>query len=59
MTELSQYTSLRVGGPAKKVIQVSTEAEIIAAIEDAGDSPVLIIGGGTIFLSLTKALMAL
>ena len=47
MTELSQYTSLRVGGPAKKIIQVSNEAEIIAAIEQAGDSPVLILGGGT------------
>ena len=47
MTELSKYTSLRVGGPAKKVIHVSTEVEIIAAIEDAGDSPILIMGGGT------------
>lgn len=47
MTELSKYTSLRVGGPANKVIQVSTESEIIAAIEEAGDSPLLIIGGGT------------
>ena len=47
MTELSKYTSFRVGGPASKLIQVSTEAEIIAAIEDAGDSPILIMGGGT------------
>ena len=47
MTTLNKYTSLRVGGPAKKIINVSTEAEIIAAIEDAGDSPVLILGGGS------------
>ncbi len=47
MTELSKYTSFRVGGPASKIIQVSTEAEIIAAIEDVGDSPILIMGGGT------------
>ncbi|CAN2178276.1 MurB UDP-N-acetylmuramate dehydrogenase [Candidatus Nanopelagicaceae bacterium] len=47
MTELSKYTSFRVGGPASKIIQVSTETEIIAAIEDAGDSPILIMGGGT------------
>jgi UDP-N-acetylmuramate dehydrogenase len=47
MTTLNKYTSLRVGGPAKKIINVSTEAEIIAAIEGAGDSPVLIIGGGS------------
>lgn len=47
MTELSKYTSFRVGGPAQKIVQVSTEAEIIAAIEAAGDSPILIMGGGT------------
>lgn len=47
MTTLDKYTSLRVGGPAKKIVNVSTESEIIAAIEEAGDLPVLIIGGGS------------
>jgi UDP-N-acetylmuramate dehydrogenase len=47
MTELSNYTSFRVGGPAKNIIHVSTEAEIIASIEGAGDQPILIMGGGT------------
>jgi UDP-N-acetylmuramate dehydrogenase len=47
MTTLDKYTSLRVGGPAKNIVNVSTEDEIIAAIEAAGDSPVLIIGGGS------------
>ncbi len=47
MADLNQYTSLRVGGPAKNFVNVSTEAEIIAAIEAAGDSPVLILGGGS------------
>lgn len=47
MAELRDYTSLRVGGPAKKFVEVGTESEIIAAIEAAGDSPILIIGGGT------------
>jgi UDP-N-acetylmuramate dehydrogenase len=47
MAELRDYTSLRVGGPAKSFIEVGTEAEIIAAIENAGDLPILIIGGGT------------
>ncbi len=54
MTNLAKYTSLRVGGPAKKVVQVSTETQIIAAIEEAGDSPVLIIGGGTNMLISDK-----
>ena len=47
MTTLNKYTSLRVGGPAKSIINVATEAEIVAAIESAGDSPILIIGGGS------------
>ncbi len=54
MTELSKYTSFRVGGPASKIVQVSTEAEIIAAIEAAGDSPILIMGGGTNVLIADK-----
>ena len=47
MADLSDYTSLRVGGPAKQFVDVSSEAEIIAAIEAAGDSPILSMGGGT------------
>ena len=47
MADLRDYTSLRVGGPAKNFVEVGTEPEIIAAIEAAGDSPILIIGGGT------------
>lgn len=47
MADLNDYTSLRVGGPAKNFVEASTEAEIIAAIEGAGDSPILIIGGGS------------
>jgi len=39
---------------AQKIVQVSTEAEIIAAIEEAGDSPVLIMGGGTNVLIADK-----
>lgn len=47
MADLNQFTSLRVGGPAKNFVEVSTESEIIAAIDGAGESPVLIIGGGS------------
>ena len=47
MAELRNYTSLRVGGPAKKFVDAHNEKEIVAAIEAAGDSPILIIGGGT------------
>lgn len=47
VADLSKYTSLRVGGPAKNFIEVHNEREIIGAIESAGESPILIMGGGT------------
>jgi UDP-N-acetylmuramate dehydrogenase len=47
MSDLSKYTSLRVGGPAKKIIHVSSEKEIVDAIEQSEGSPILILGGGT------------
>lgn len=44
---LSKYTTLKVGGPAANFIAVSTEAEIIQALENAGAQPVLILGSGS------------
>lgn len=47
MTDLRDFTSLRVGGPAKNFVEAHNEEEIISALIAAGDSPVLILGGGT------------
>ena len=47
MQALSDLTTLRVGGPAGHFYRVSSEAEIIAAIEGAGDHPILILGSGS------------
>jgi len=49
MTNLSELTTLHVGGPASKVLRVSTEEELIAAVAecDAAQTPVLILGGGS------------
>ena len=47
MEKLSNHTSLRVGGNAANFVTAGTEDEIISAIESAGDSPILILGGGT------------
>ena len=52
MAELRHYTSLRVGGPAKKFVDAHNEKEIVAAIEAAGDSPILIIGGGIFLMAM-------
>ena len=46
---LANYTSLHVGGPAKKFVHARDEGELIAAVSaaDAAGEPVLIIGGGS------------
>lgn len=47
MKKLSEFTSLRVGGPAEKFVTVANEREIIEAIEGAGSEPILILGSGS------------
>ena len=44
---LSSHTTLRVGGPAGHFYRVGSEAEIIEAIEGAGDHQILILGSGS------------
>ena len=46
---LANHTSLRIGGPAKKFVRATTEAELVNAVKDAdaAGEPVLIIGGGS------------
>jgi UDP-N-acetylmuramate dehydrogenase len=49
MNQLSDYTSLRVGGPATEIVNACNEGEIIAAVQAADDAgkPILILGSGT------------
>ncbi|TDB84264.1 UDP-N-acetylmuramate dehydrogenase [Actinomadura sp. KC216] len=46
---LAGYTTLRLGGPARRFVEATTEAEVVAAIRDADDAgePVLVLGGGS------------
>jgi len=46
---LADHTTLRVGGPARQMIIVETEAELIDAVRDldAAGEPALILGGGS------------
>jgi len=48
-TRLAEHTTFRVGGPAKKLITVDTESELVDVVRscDLADEPVLIIGGGS------------
>lgn len=47
--DLADLTTLRLGGPARNVIEATTEAELVDAvrvIDEAGD-PLLLVGGGS------------
>lgn len=47
MENLSKHTTLRVGGPAANFVRASNESEIIEAIKNAGEQPLLILGSGS------------
>ncbi len=49
MTRLADLTTLRVGGPARELLEPTTDADFIAVIRDAdaAGTPVLVIGGGS------------
>jgi UDP-N-acetylmuramate dehydrogenase len=46
---LAEYTTLRVGGPANRMITVASEPELISVLTelDASGEPVLVLGGGS------------
>ncbi len=46
---LAAMTTLRVGGPARRVVAPSTEAELVQCVRelDAAGEPVLVLGGGS------------
>lgn len=49
MTELSDLTTMRVGGAPRRLETVTTEAELIDAVRTADDAgePLLVVGGGS------------
>ncbi|MCP3015817.1 UDP-N-acetylmuramate dehydrogenase [Nocardiopsis dassonvillei] len=49
MTALSEYTTLRLGGPARTFLVAGTTDELVAAVAraDAAGEPVLVLGGGS------------
>jgi len=46
---LSGYTTLGLGGPARRLVEAASEAEIVAevAAADRRQEPVLVLGGGS------------
>jgi UDP-N-acetylmuramate dehydrogenase len=47
--QLADVTTLRLGGPARRVVEASTTAELVDTVRtaDAAGEPVLIVGGGS------------
>jgi UDP-N-acetylmuramate dehydrogenase len=43
---LAELTTLRLGGPAARLVEATTEAEVVAAVRE-GDEPLLILAGGS------------
>ena len=48
-SELSELTTIKVGGRGERIIRVTTEAELISSIAEAKQSniPVILVGGGS------------
>src|SRR5918911_1180984 len=45
-TPLAPLTTLRVGGPARELVDAASEAELVAAVREAAP-PVLVLAGGS------------
>ena len=46
MERLADLTTLRLGGPARRLVDARTEAELVAAVREA-EPPVLVLAGGS------------
>jgi UDP-N-acetylmuramate dehydrogenase len=46
---LAEHTTLRLGGPARRLVRVETEPDLVEAVRaaDAAGEPVLVLGGGS------------
>lgn len=49
MTTLAELTTLRIGGPVGRLVETTTEEDLIAAVRetDAAGDPLLVLGGGS------------
>jgi UDP-N-acetylmuramate dehydrogenase len=46
VTRLSELTTLRLGGPARAIVEARSEAELLAAVREA-EGPLLLVAGGS------------
>jgi UDP-N-acetylmuramate dehydrogenase len=46
---LADYTTLRLGGPARRLVEAATETEVVAEVQaaDGRGEPLLVLGGGS------------
>jgi len=51
MTVLSALTTLKLGGPAGRLVEARTEAELVAAVRDAPDDLLVLAGGSNVVVA--------
>ena len=56
---LADYTTLRLGGPAGRLVEAADEAEIVAAVRaaDEAGTPLLVLAGGSYLVVADAAVM--
>src|SRR3954454_8997964 len=49
MSRLSDLTTLRLGGPARRIVEASTQRDVVDAVRkaDAANEPLLVLAGGS------------
>lgn len=45
--QLKDYTTMRIGGPARYLATANTKEELVSLVQQAGDIPVLVLGQGS------------
>jgi UDP-N-acetylmuramate dehydrogenase len=49
--ELAPFTTLRLGGPARAIVEAGTEEELVAALRSPGEPPLLLAGGSNVVVA--------
>jgi UDP-N-acetylmuramate dehydrogenase len=47
VTTFAELTTFRVGGPARRLVDIASVDDLAAVLAEAGDEPVMVLGGGS------------
>ena len=49
--KLAPYTTLRLGGPAARMVEAHTDEELVRAVREAGDHVMVLAGGSNVVVA--------